>query len=127
MSWHAERAIARALLAQAWREFVGPNTFAFPSSEWFIAENYLRWRQLPDGRWLAVQNMLFTTALLVDVTALSWRRRFCYEDPAEAVLALEEWDGMGDPPDPPGMWIKEKPGDRMNPRWLAAAKRELGG
>ena len=116
-----ELAIARIMLA-ALSLPRGANRFTFPSDEWFLAETYYRSRQLPDGRWIAVRDMLFTTGLYVDIDEWSWRTRFCFEHAAEAVQALEEWDGTGDPP---GMWIKEKPSNRMNPRWLDAAKREI--
>lgn len=96
----------------------------FPSREWFAVECYLHPRQLPDGRWIAVQNMLFTAGLFVDIQEFSWGSRFCFETTEEAERACEEWDGQGDPP---GMWIKEKPSDRSNPRWFAATKREFGG
>ena len=120
-----EIAIARIELAQVLSELFPTNPFAFPTREWFLANQYLRSRQLPDGRWIAVTNQIYTTSLYVDVTERSaYRKRFCFERTAEAVQALEEWDGTGDPPGP---WIKEKPGDRMNPRWLAAAKEELNG
>ena len=38
------------------------------------------------------------------------------------MIAFATWDGVGDPP---GDWIKQKPEDRLNPRWLAAAAREV--
>lgn len=70
-------------------------------------------KRLDDGRWIAVQPMLFTTGLFViDADLLSWTTRFCYEKSADAIAAVETWDGQGDPPGP---WIKQKPEDRLNP------------
>jgi hypothetical protein len=116
-----EIAIARIMLAAASLP-KGPNRFTFPSEEWFLAETYYRSRQLPDGRWIAVRDMLYTTGLFVDVTERTYRLRFCFEHASEAVAALESWDGADDPP---GLWIKEKTQDRMNPRWLLEAGREV--
>lgn len=42
----------------------------------------------------------------------SWRTRFCYEHSIDAVLAVQDWDGQGDPPGP---WLKQKPEDRLGP------------
>lgn len=71
-------------------------------------------RDLTDGRWLGVYQMLFTVALCVgDATDRDWhKRRYCYETLQHALKAFFEWDGEGDPPGP---WIKEKPGDRLGP------------
>ena len=76
-------------------------------------------RQLPSGKWIALHPFLFTVGLLVGVERVTYERRFCYpyERVAEAVYAVKNWDGNGDPP---GRWIKEKGLgiDRSNPRFL---------
>lgn len=95
---------------------------AFPEPNWWLRQGYCRHRQLPDGRWAAVHLLLYTTALVDGIDAQGSRRSWCYETHQEAIGALECWDGNDDPP---GMWIKEKPGGRMNPRWLKAAHAEL--
>lgn len=94
----------------------------FPEPEWFARNGYAHPRQLPDGRWIALQQMLFTTGLVVDIAEDSWRARYCYEDPRGALADLLSWDGRDHPP---GLWIKKKPDDLPNPRWLAEAKQEL--
>lgn len=75
---------------------------------------YSHCKKLPNGEWLAIQNMLYTTGLFIVVDSMTWRTRFCYEDFSDAVDACLEWDGEGDPP---GNWIKQKPEDRLNPKW----------
>lgn len=83
-------------------------------------------RQLPDGRWIAIQVMLYTTGLFVGLDPVGYAYRYCYESFGEAVLdAALRWNGDGDPPGP---WIKRKGlgGDLLNPRWLAEAKDEIG-
>ena len=98
-------------------------------SERFRKLGYYRARQLPTGEWLALNRQIFTTGLcLVKEPALSdqvsngLRTRFCFEHAHDAEAAFVAWDGIGDPP---GNWIKQKPQDRMNPRWLAEAREEL--
>jgi hypothetical protein len=90
---------------------------------------FYRARQLPNGEWLALAPMMFTTGLCLvaepdpsDQVSNGLRTRFCYEHARDAEAAFLAWDGVGDPP---GNWIKQKPEDRLNPRWLAEAKDEL--
>jgi hypothetical protein len=95
----------------------------------FLALGYYRVRRLPNGEWLALARMMFSTGLCLveepdptDQVSNGLRTRFCYEHAREAEAAFLAWDGEGDPP---GNWIKQKPEDRMNPRWLAEAQLEL--
>jgi hypothetical protein len=60
--------------------------------------------------------MLFTYDLCVGLDETGYRTRFMYPDLGTALVALLAWDGLGDPPGP---WIKQKPGDRENPRATA--------
>lgn len=72
-------------------------------------------RQLPDGRWIGIQTMLFTTALMVGIDATGYVMRYCYEQASDAEAACRLWTGSGDPPGP---WIKAKGepgGDRLGP------------
>lgn len=71
-------------------------------------------RQLPTGEWAAIMPMLFTFGIFIGLDRYSWRTRWCYENLSEAKEALTKWDGKGDPP---GLWIKQKPEDRLNPEW----------
>lgn len=82
------------------------------------AMGYAVVRRLPNGCWAALQKMLYTTGLFVieDGDNASWDRRYCYESYGQALAALaSSWTGDGDPP---GLWIKEKGTNRLNPRWL---------
>lgn len=78
----------------------------------YAAHGYHPIRELPDGTIIGVQRMLFTHGLFVGLTTSGYERRFCYPDRKSAELALMEWNGEGDPPGP---WVKEKPGDRLGP------------
>src|SRR5262245_9119310 len=91
----------------------------------FLALGYDCVRRLPNSEWLAMRRMVVTFALCVGLDERGcYRTRFCYERARHAVDAFAMWDGAGDPP---GLWIKQKPEDRMNPRWLAEAKVVLNG
>jgi hypothetical protein len=52
-----------------------------------------------------VRCMLYTGALIVGLTPLSYGGRYCYGTIEEAIEALAAWDGRRDPP---GSWIKYK-------------------
>lgn len=65
------------------------------------------------GKWAALMPMMFTTGLMVGLDQFGYATRFCYESPAEALIALAAWDGEGFPP---GWWIKQKPEDLHNPK-----------
>ncbi len=77
-----------------------------------LAEDYQNLKVMPNGIACGIGKMVFTTALYVGLNHCGYERRYCYEEWTAAVAALEAWDGTGDPPGP---WIKEKPGDRLGP------------
>jgi hypothetical protein len=97
--------------------------------ETILERGYYRARQLPNGEWLALARQMFTTGLCVvkephpgDTVSNGMRTRFCFEHAHDAEAALVAWDGRGDPP---GNWVKQKPQDRLNPRWLGEARAEM--
>jgi hypothetical protein len=57
---------------------------------------------------------MFTTGLVVGLDRIGYDGRYCYESHADAISALKDWHGVGDPS---GGWIKYKGvgGDRSNP------------
>jgi hypothetical protein len=83
-----------------------------------VLAGYLATRQLPDGRWIGVQRLLFATGLFVDLDDVGYAFRYCYETEAEAFAAMAAWDGTGEAP---GDWIKRKgrDGDVTNPERVA--------
>ena len=76
------------------------------------AEGYRHCLRMPDGSVAGLHAQIFTTGLCVGLTNTGYTRRYCYEHEADALAALMSWNGAGDPPGP---WIKEKPGDRLGP------------
>tara|TARA_R110000868_G_scaffold217359_3_gene467438 strand:+ start:1819 stop:2088 length:270 start_codon:yes stop_codon:yes gene_type:complete len=68
-----------------------------------------------NGVFYAICRFIFTTGLVVGIDEIGYESRYCYLNHVDAVKALEEWDGIGDPP---GNWIKQKgAGDRSNPNY----------
>lgn len=81
-------------------------------SEW--KSEYDALREVPGHAICGVRRFLFTYGLVVGMDDTGYAGRYCYEFRAEAVDALREWDGIGDPP---GQWIvyKGRGGERMGP------------
>lgn len=73
-----------------------------------LAFGYSSPRLLPTGEWAGLLRMIFTYALVVGIDEIGYRTRYCYARQTNAEMALEIWDGTGDPPGP---WIKKKGGE----------------
>lgn len=97
------------------------------------ADNVSIIKELPNGDTVGLYRYMFTTALVVltadyaEAVRRAWngqKRRFCYGDDMEALVAGMVWDGDGDPP---GRWIKDKsPGqNRLNPAFGTALFDEV--
>lgn len=86
--------------------------------EYLIGLGYVTVREVPNRGWCAIDQMIYTYALLVGCDRYGYRTRFCYEFFQDALDALMSWDGTSD--DPPGDWIVEKPVGRYGP----GAKRQ---
>lgn len=74
--------------------------------EFLEGMGYEQPRKVPSGEWIAFTRFLFTWGLVIGLDDVGYRCRWCYATRAEAMAALESWDGVGD--DPPGRWIKQK-------------------
>ena len=69
-------------------------------------------KRLPSGEWAGVRDLMYTSAIFIGVDPIGYSERFCYATRAEAMIALGEWSGEGDPP---GDWIVQKPQGRHGP------------
>jgi len=69
-------------------------------------------RQLPNGQWIALQRFLFTWAVVKGIDPIGYEQRWCYGAYNDALIAVANWDGEGDPP---GNWIVNKPSGRQGP------------
>jgi len=80
-----------------------------------IAEKhgYTHVKLLPCGA-TGILEFAYTTAIVLGIDDVGYSGRYCYETHAEAVEALEQYSGTGDPSGP---WIKYKGrgGERMGP------------
>lgn len=83
-----------------------------PIIEALSGMGYEHVRSVPGRGYCGVRRMMFTTGLFVDMDEDGMKSRFCYAGYEEAKAALICWTGEDDPP---GMWIKEKPSDRIGP------------
>ena len=82
-------------------------------ADFLIGEGYCAVRYIRNtNTHCAVKPMLTTAGLFVGLDWTWYVKRYCYETAEEATEALRAWDGKGDPP---GLWIKEKPSDRLGP------------
>lgn len=67
---------------------------------WLHQNGYTHIRELPDGRWAAIMPLIFTTAIVTGTWAgavYGYDDRWCYRTPDMARVALEAWNGQGEP------------------------------
>ena len=68
--------------------------------QWLKEEvDYTDLRLLPDGRYAGIAKFMFTSAVIVGTIGdiYGFDDRWCYHSTAEAVAALNAWDGTGEP------------------------------
>jgi hypothetical protein len=76
-------------------------------------EGYYNIKEIPNKGLCALYRFAFTTGLVIGIHSIGYIGRYCYQLHADAVKAINEWDGVGDPS---GNWIKYKGegGERSN-------------
>jgi hypothetical protein len=68
--------------------------------QWLIDQcGYKHPRPLPGGRYAAIWRLAFTHAIIVGRIGdrAGYDDRWCFNTYAEALIALEAWDGQGEP------------------------------
>lgn len=82
--------------------------------EYLKTEGYYEIREIPGKGLCGLNRFIFTTGLMVSLDEIGYYGRYCYANESDALKALNEWDGNGDPGGP---WIKYKgrPEERSNP------------
>jgi hypothetical protein len=77
-------------------------------------EGYYGIREIPGKGLCGLRKFIFTTGLVIGMDEVQYYGRYCYSDESDALKALNEWNGKGDPSGP---WIKYKgaPEERSNP------------
>ena len=80
-------------------------------------DGYRMLREIPGRGITGIFRFVFTTGIVTGIDEFGYTRRWCYENHADAVQALNTWNGEGDPP---GDWIKSKGdgGEYSNPKLL---------
>ena len=73
------------------------------ASAYFSAAVNARSARDGEGQLCGIRRFNFTSAVVVGVDPVGYRRRYCYEHAHEARQALAAWDGKGHPGGP---WIK---------------------
>ncbi len=87
-----------------------------------IAENGFFMPRVIDGQLCALNAYATTVGLVVNIDDISYERRYCFQDPAEAVKAFLQYTSVAEHAS--GNWIKCKgrfkgePIDLFNPEWL---------
>lgn len=81
---------------------------------WLADQGYTPIIVIPSVGVCSIRRMIFTTGLFVNMDELGYQYRYCYQTRAEALSAIESWNGEGHPP---GDWVKRKGegGDLSNP------------
>lgn len=64
---------------------------------WTPADGYTDYRVFPNGRDALIARLLFTYAVLADMSSFGYGDRWCFKSYADARAALDAWDGEGEP------------------------------
>jgi hypothetical protein len=82
--------------------------------DFLTKEGYLYLKEVPGRGVCGIYRFLFTYGLVYGMDSMGYKGRWCYDNLVTAILALNEWDGVGDPA---YNWIKYKGegGERSNP------------
>lgn len=68
---------------------------------------FLCWRQLDDGTYVALSHLMFTVGLFIGVSATTpYKRRYCFKTLLEA---RAEYDALKTGDDVPSGWIARRP------------------
>lgn len=69
------------------------------------SQGYFAFKQTSDKGLCGIFKFIFTYGICYGLDAGGCIGRYCFENVLDAILALDSWDGTGDPP---GRWIKHK-------------------
>ena len=85
------------------------------TQEFLERQGYKCVRQMKDRRWIGLDcTFIYTTGLVVGLNEFGYDYRYCYEKYRDALIAVSQYEGEGDPIGP---WIKRKGegGEKMGP------------
>jgi hypothetical protein len=69
---------------------------------------YTRLREIPGRGICGILKYIFTWGIVYGIDEWGYQGRWCYDNPIEPVVFLEEWNARGGVGDPNGRWIKYK-------------------
>lgn len=58
---------------------------------------YVMLKSMPDGRICGIHQLMYHWTMHVDIHLMGYEDRYCYATREMAEIALNSWDGMGDP------------------------------
>ncbi|RBB38893.1 hypothetical protein DPV79_16055 [Burkholderia reimsis] len=64
---------------------------------WRAEDGYTDYRVFPNERDAMICRLMFTFAIIADMTPYAYGERWCYHSYADAKAALDAWDGEGEP------------------------------
>jgi len=73
--------------------------------EFLEEEGYVQLKEIEGRGICGVRKFIFTYGLIYGLDESGFKGRWCYDNYVEPVVALHNWDGIGDPK---GNWIKYK-------------------
>ncbi len=76
------------------------------SEQYILDMGYSRARQLEDQTWIAIGELIGTSAIYMDVNLISWDRRYCYDDDRKLLI---EFYNIKKNSDIPCGWITKRP------------------
>lgn len=82
--------------------------------EYLKGQGYYSLKEIPGRGVCGLMKFAFTTGLVIGMDENLYYGRYCYANEDDAIKAISEWNGEGDPGGP---WIKYKgiPEERVNP------------
>lgn len=80
-------------------------------------EGYYQLKEIQNRGMCGLFRLAFTVGLFCNLDEGGYSYRYCFHNNAEAIDAINSWDGVNDPP---GNWIKRKGegGDYINPNYI---------
>lgn len=86
-----------------------------------IPKEYTNIKIVPIIGVCAIQQFIFTYAIICNITDTGYEYRYCFHTKEEAIRSLKRWKGKGLPS---GNWIRRKPDNYNNPNYVNYANSE---
>lgn len=79
---------------------------AMPDLKQFLTdEGYTYLKEIPNKGLCGIKRFIFTTGLVYGLNEIGYKGRYCHHSHAEALEALNNWNGQGHPK---SNWVKHK-------------------